>query len=81
MMVVRSRKKRTRGTVNDQARKIIAAFIKRAKSGQTFTVDRVMAVINISDFRRNFSTRRVGRLLQEREDIRLVKTGLWQVVR
>jgi hypothetical protein len=80
MMAIRTAATRLRGKANDRARDILTRIIKNKPAGTKLLVDYLTERINVPDSRRNFSTRRTGRLMYERSDVRQVSPGVWEVV-
>jgi hypothetical protein len=70
-----------RGCANDRARDILSHLIKRSPPGKKYVIEYLTGIINVPDTRRSFSSRRTGRLLQERSDVRLISPGVWMVVK
>ncbi|WAC05655.1 MAG: hypothetical protein OS112_03235 [Methanoregula sp.] len=66
---------------NRRVRDELSRILKRVAPGDVVTTERLCEIVNIKNRNRDFSRRRIGSLLREREDLHRVGDGIWQVVR
>lgn len=65
---------------NHRVRKEISRILKRTDPGDVVTTERLCEIINGRHKNRDYSRQRLGTLLREREDLKRIGNGLWQVV-
>lgn len=66
---------------NRKVRAELSRILQRVDSGDVVTTDRLCEIVNGKNRNRDFSRRRLGGLLREREDLQRIGNGMWQVVK